>query len=284
MMMRTTLPSLAVIAVVVLAPGRAFGADKTHQQIMAEIRMLQEQQQQLQQALRGLNDTLKTLATKIDEQAGVARKAFADQKLVVDNVAEGVRILREKADDTNVRLSSMTQELQTMRQAIASIPAPSVAIPPTSDPADPGAAPPAGAAPQGTVPAPPINVSHQRVYDLSYADYTGGQFELAITGFEQYIRTYPTSPLADDAQLNIGNSYYGWGKYKEAVDALQKVIRDYPQSDSVAPAYYKLGQAYEQLKMLDPARKAYETLLERFPDSIDGSLARQALERMKRKE
>jgi tol-pal system protein YbgF len=163
-----------------------------------------------------------------------------------------------------------------MRQAIASIPAPAPIVP-IGEPGEPGMTPPAP-----TTPAPPINVSHQRVYDLSYNDYIGGQFELAITGFDSYIRTYPTSPLADDAQLNIGNAYYGWGKYKEAVDALQKVIRDYPKSDTVAAAYYKLGQAYTQLNMIDPARKAYETVLQNYPDSIEHSLARQALERLDR--
>jgi tol-pal system protein YbgF len=268
-------------ALLALAPGRAFAdADKTHQQIMAEIRMLQEQQQQLQQVLRGLTDTLRTLATKIDDQSGVTRKGFADQKLIVDNVAEGVRMLRQKADDTNVRLSSMTQELQTMRQTIASMPAPVAVAPMAGDPSAAGTTPPAGTAPPA---GPPLGVSHQKVYDLSYADYIGGQFELAVTGFEAYIRTYPTSPLADDAQLNIGNAYYGWGRFKQAVGALQTVIQDYPQSESVAPAYYKLGQAYDLLNQPDEARKAYETLILKFPDSLDRTLAQQALERMKKR-
>ena len=113
-----------VVGCVLLMPGVSEAADKTHQQMMAEIRMLQEQQQQLHQLLFGLADTLKTLTAKIDDQTGVTRKGFADQKLMVEGVAEGVRILREKADDTNVRLSTMVQELETMRQTIASMPAP----------------------------------------------------------------------------------------------------------------------------------------------------------------
>src|SRR5688572_316086 len=84
----------------------AHAADKTHQQMMAEIRMLQEQQQQLAALLGNLTDTLKTVTARMDEQSNASRKAFADQKLLVDNIAEGVRMLREKSDDTNVRLSS----------------------------------------------------------------------------------------------------------------------------------------------------------------------------------
>src|SRR3954471_17276987 len=117
-----------VLAVVLAAASPAGAADKAHQQLMAEIRMLQEQQQQLQQMMGALADTLKTVSTKIDDQTATNRKAFADQKVQIDNVAEGVRILREKADDTNVRLSSVTQELEAVRQAISTMPSQSAGV------------------------------------------------------------------------------------------------------------------------------------------------------------
>ena len=56
-------------------------ANKEHLQLMAEIRMLQEQNQQLQALLGTLQDTLKTVTTKIDEQSAATRKAMADQTL-----------------------------------------------------------------------------------------------------------------------------------------------------------------------------------------------------------
>lgn len=264
-----------------LGPRPLEAADKEHQQIMAEIRMLQEQQAQLQLMLHGLTETLKTMTAKIDEQTGTTRKAFADQRLVVDNVAEGVRILREKSDDTNVRLGTMTQELEAMRATIQSMPAPQVM--PPADPADPNAPPPTGATPS---PPPSMSgVSPARAYDAAFNDYTGGQWDLAIAGFELYIRTFPGSPRADDAQLNIGNSYFAMGNYKEAVTALQKVISDYSRSDSVPQAYYKLGQTYEALKQVDLARRAYETLLKDHPDDrMYGTLARQRLDSLNKKE
>ena len=111
-------------------------ANKEHQQIMAELRMLQEQQSQLQQMIHGLGETLKVITTKMEDQGAVARKSFADQKLLIDNLIETTRILREKADDTNVRLSSVTQELQALRQTISTMPSPSAALTaPTGDPA-----------------------------------------------------------------------------------------------------------------------------------------------------
>ena len=111
---------LVVVTVLLAAPA---AQAQERQQIMAELRMLQEQQAQLQVMLNGLADTLKAMTVKIDEQTGATRKAFADQKLVVDNVAEGVRVLREKSDDTNVRLATMSQELEALRAAVQSMPA-----------------------------------------------------------------------------------------------------------------------------------------------------------------
>src|SRR3954452_4621356 len=144
-----------VLAVVLAAASPAGAADKAHQQLMAEIRMLQEQQQQLQQMMGALADTLKTVSTKIDDQAATNRKAFADQKVLIDSIAEGVRVLREKADDTNVRLSTVSQELEAVRQAVSSMPSTGASLPPgpetppgSENSASPGATATQGAAPQ----------------------------------------------------------------------------------------------------------------------------------------
>ncbi|HXG56614.1 MAG TPA: tol-pal system protein YbgF [Vicinamibacterales bacterium] len=271
---------VSIVAVSLSLVGRpAWAADKTHQQMMAEIRMLQEQQQQLAQMLGGLADTLKTVTTRIDDQAASSRKASADQKLLIDGIAEGVRILREKADDTNVRLSSMTQEMETIRQTIASIqaaPSPAAGV---SAAVDPGT----GAALPVTPPAPVPMVSADKAYTAAFNDYSGGQYDLAVEGFNFYLKTFPRSDRADDAQLNIGNSYYAQGNYREAVTAFQKVIANYAQADTVPAAYYKLGLSYEGLKQVELARRAYETVIKSHPNAMDAQLARQRLDSLNRR-
>jgi len=277
----------AVLTLTLAVPAVAAAANKEHAQLMAEIRMLQEQQQQLQQMLGGLADTLKAMNTRLDSDADVSRKALADQKLLVTGISDTVRVLREKADDTNVRLSTMTQEVQSLRQTVASMPAPQpggVPNPVTPDaPAGDTTTPvaPGGAGPGA---APGANISPTRMYDQSYADYSAGQYDLAVEGFQAFIRTFPTSPNADEAQLYIGYSLYNAGKNTEALAALQKVITDYPQSNSVSSAYYKMGLTYEALKQLDAARKQFETVVQKYPTSYDAVLAQQALERLKRRE
>lgn len=256
-------------------------ADKAQQLLMAEIRMLQENQQQLRQVLDSVTEALKALNTRMDADANRNQKTFADQKLVVDSVAETSRILREKSDETNVKLSTITQELQSLRQAVSSMPVPTATIPttPTGAPGDAAEPPPAGGANN-----PPPNISPTQMWDRVYAVYTAGQFDLAADGFQAFIRTFPKSPQADDAQLYTGHSLYGAGKYTEAATALQRVITDYPGSDSVPAAYYKLGLSYEALKQLPQARQAFETVIKNHPTSNEATLARQALVRVQGKE
>lgn len=277
----TRLTGALVLAAVLVGAAPAAAQDRVHQQMMAEIRMLQEQQQQLQQVLGMLGETLRALNTKLDDQNNATRRAFADQKLVVDNMAEGIRILREKADDTSVRLSTLSQELEVMRQALASMPVytPAPPVDPNAPPGEPRPPQIAGAPTQ----SPIIGVSVQRQYDLSYGDYVIGQYDLAISGFEEFIKQFPDSALADDAQLNIGNSYLNSGRNKEAVAAFERVISAYPQSDSVPGAQFKLGMAYQALNQPDAARKAWEMVMQQHPNSAEASLARQALERLNRK-
>jgi tol-pal system protein YbgF len=278
----------AVAAALVLGlvvPGGASAADKEHKLLMAEIRMLQEEQQQLRQTLAGLNEALKALNARLDVDANRNQKAFADQRLVIEGVAETTRVLREKSDETNVRLSSMTQEVQALRQTVASMPPPAPVAPPPGDPlaVDPSAAAPAGAPPSTGAANPPPNISPTQMWDRVYAVYTAGQWDLAVEGFQSYIRAFPTSPQADDAQLYIGHSLYSAGKYADAAAALQRAITTYPQSDSVPAAYYKLGLAYEALKQFDPARRAFETVIKNHPGTIEATMSRQSLVRVQDK-
>jgi TolA-binding protein len=279
--MRLTGAALLVLMALTASPGYA-AADKTHLQMMAEIRMLQEQQQQLQSLIGSLQDTLKTVVTKLDDQSAATRKAMADQTLATTNIGDSVRVLRENTSETNVRISTMAQELEALRQTIASQPPPQVAVAtPQVDPAlsSPGGAPvtrPASTVPPGTSP--------QRMYETSMDDYTAGRYDLAIQGFLGFVQAFPLLPQAAGATYNIGMSYYNQSKWAEARDAFLKVINDYQQApgSTLPDAYYKLGQSYERLNQIDNARKAYEAAVQKFPGP-PSTLSSQSLRRLEGK-
>lgn len=277
--MKATGVLLLSLFAVSVSPAYA-AANKEHLQLMAEIRMLQEQNQQLQALLGTLQDTLKTVTTKIDDQSAATRKAMADQLLAVTNIGENVQMLREKTNETNVRISTVSQEISALREAIASQPPPQVSMPAGTEPPPPGSI----AAPPPAATAPPVGVSPQRMFEASYDDYTSGRFDLAIQGFQGYIQTFPRTAQAADAQFNIGMSYYSQSKWPEARDAFQKVIGDYPQSTERLPeAYYKLGQTFERLNQIDNAKRAYETIIQKYPTSFHANQARPALDRLNKK-
>lgn len=292
-----TIPVL-VLALGMFARPASAAPNKEHLQLLAEIRMLQEQQQMLQAALGTLQDTLKAVTSKLDEQAATERKAQADQTLALTNIRDNMQALREKTDETNVRISSVSQDIEALRQSIAAQmqpPAPTVApgtpgaSPTGTNPAPGGGtnpAPPGGTSPT-TSPAtaapttPPVGVSPQKMFDSSWDDYAAARYDLAIQGFTEYLASFGTFPNAAQAQYNIGQSYYAEKKFTDARDAYQKVISSYPQqADVVADAYYKLGQTYEQLNQIDEAKKAYQTVVDKYQSSDIFPLARQALARL----
>ncbi len=294
--------ALLAFAIYLGTAAPAGAANKEHQQLAADIRILQEQAQQLQNMLAALADAIKGVDTRIDDQTGAMRKAFADQKLLIDNLTSDLRVVREKVDDNNVRISSLTQEVDALRQLVQQI----NARPTTTDATDPGAAgaapsatpPPApsgaqppppeagselaapGASPSAPPPAAAIGASPQKLYDMAWADYTAGQWDLAVQGFEQYIRAFPKSDKASDAQVKIGNSYMMDNKYDKAVEAYDLAIRTYPNGSAIPEAYFRKGVALRHLGKVDEARQALEFVVKNYPDSDAGQLAKQQLDQM----
>jgi TolA-binding protein len=237
-MKRHSIGILVGLAMALLSPVPSSAQDRETRQLMADVRMLQQQAQQLQLALGALGAALKAVSSKLDDQAAVTRKAFADERLLVDGVMSEARIVREKIDETNVRISTLSQEMEALRAAIPTQPAPgTVALMPGEEPAAP-ADPSAAAAAPPTAPPSVAGLSPQRTYDQAHADYAAGSWTLAIAGFDTYIKTFPKSELADDAQFYIGESYSLDGKFAEAVEAYDKVIANYPNSDLVPDALY----------------------------------------------
>ena len=263
--------------------GPAQSADRETRQMMADIRILQEQSQQLQNLVSTLTSTLtdavKAVNTRIDEQTNASRKSFADQKLVVDAMANDVRVLREKVDDNSVRVGSLGQEIDALRESVAALNVPR----PFYGADDPSAG--AAASPDGTPPSAPapvgaaaVGASPQKLLDGAMADFYAGQYDLAALGLDSYVKTFPQSPQAPDAQLHIGNSYMNIPQYDKAVEAYDAVIRNYPKSNVVAEAYAKKGTALMQLKQYDAARQALEYVTKSFPaDNAAVTVAQQRL-------
>jgi tol-pal system protein YbgF len=278
-----------VFAIATLAAGLTVPAaaqNREHQQMAAELRMLQEQTQLLALTLATLNqalaESMKAIAAvggRIDESNNVTRKMFADQKLLIDNIAEGVRVIRERTDDSNVRIASLREELEALRTTVQALQQIALAPPPVDGtPTDPNA--PAPAPPPPVALPPTAGLSPTRLYETARADYFAGQWNSAISGFEAFLRAFPRSEQADDAQLYIGETYYAQNQWPQAIMAYTQTIESYPGTNSVPIAYYKRGLAQQQLGQIDAARASWEAAAKMFPDSDAGRLAKQSLDRL----
>lgn len=276
------------LAMVLVCASPAVAQSRREMQMMADIRMLQEQtqllQQQLTAAIEQLSATLKTINGRVDEQATTMRKSFADQKLSVDQFGTDLRIVRERIDENTVRISALAQEVEALRLAIPQFPA-GVFTPPT-DPAAP--VPATGTTPETAPPAlpPPValapGMTPQRLYNTALADFTAGQWVLCIEGFNMYLRSFAKTDLGDDAQWYVGECYQSDGKFNEAIEAYNRVIANYPKGDRVPDAYYKRGIALSAIGQTDRARESFETLMKLYPEIDLARLAKQQVDRLNR--
>ena len=120
------------------------------------------------------------------------------------------------------------------------------------------------------------------LYDNAYSDYISGRYDLAVQGFQAYLRSFPTSPDAYMAQFNIGECYaYMPGRQRDAVQAYTQVIENYKGSPWVPDAYYKRGSAYLEQGMKEQARADFQVVLKTYPDSTVAPLAKSKLDGIK---
>ncbi len=272
----------AALLVVAFAAAPAAAANKEHQQMMADIRMLQEQQQRLQLQLASLTEVLKTVTSKLDEAASTNRKLFADQKLLIDNIAGDLRVVREKADDNNTRLGTLSLDVEAIHNALLQAPGTAGGAVPPGGAATAGGVPPSGA-PTTTPAQPPsggqLGVLPSQLRDQAFSDYTRGQYQLARDEYEKYLAAYPNASDAADAQLYIAKSFKQEGKFSDAIAAYTKVITNYASSSRVPEAYFERGSAYESAGDKARARQDYEYLISHYPpDNTYVLLAKQRVQ------
>jgi tol-pal system protein YbgF len=258
--------------------------NREHQQLAAEARMLQEQTQQLAIAIAALNESLKAINGRIDETSNANRKGFADQKLLIDNMANDVRVVRERTDDTNLRIATLREELEALRSSMLQMQQAAAAPVPPVDPSLPaGAGTPAATPPVAAPPLPStVGLSPTRMLDTAKADYFAGQYSLAVAGFEAFLKAFPRSESSGEAQFYIGESYAAQNRWPDAIAAYNAVIQNSPMSSSVPEAFYKRGLAQERSGQVDAARASWEAVVKTFPDSDGARLAKQSLERLGR--
>ncbi|WP_296749662.1 tol-pal system protein YbgF [Thiobacillus sp.] len=249
-----------ILASVVLAlaqPARADTAELARQvqALDARIGKLEGAIQQNQQLL-GLLTEVETLKAEIARLRGQAEVQ-----------AHQLDTLGKRQNDLYVDLDQRVTDL-----AKAAKPAP-VAAEPSSAPAAPVAAAPASAA---ATPQPDPQLE-ARGYEAALGHFREANYAGAIAGFKGFLKAYPDSALASNAQYWIGYSYYALKDYKSALAHQQKLVAVYPASAKVPDAQLNIAASQIALDNIDGARKTLEELVAKYPGTNAANIATRRL-------
>lgn len=121
-------------------------------------------------------------------------------------------------------------------------------------------------------------VDAQKLFDRAFKDMASGNYSLGILGFREYIKTFPTTDLTDDAQFWVGECYYRQGDFNEAAKEYEKVESGFANSDKIASALYKLGRCAEESGRAAQAKEYFDKVAARFPGTQEAELAKQKLQ------
>jgi len=113
----------------------------------------------------------------------------------------------------------------------------------------------------------------QAAYTRAFDALKSTDYAAAITRFRDFLRAYPQSQLAGNAQYWLGEAYYVTHDYDNAVMAFRAVGEQYPQSPKVPDALVKLGLTQIDQKKLVEARATLKQVVQRFPGTDAAKLA-----------
>jgi outer membrane protein assembly factor BamD len=113
------------------------------------------------------------------------------------------------------------------------------------------------------------------LYNQAMDDLASGDDKKAAKLFDEVERQHPYSSWATKAQLMAAYAHYRANEYDEAVAALDRYIELHPASPDVPYAYYLKGLSYYERisdihrdqEMSEQARRVFEELANRYPDS-----------------
>lgn len=134
------------------------------------------------------------------------------------------------------------------------------------------------AAPNNALPVPQGDdrANYQAAFDL----LKDGKYPEAISGFRQYMVSFPNSALADNAQYWLGEAHYVTKQYSDALRDFHTVLEKYPESRKIPDALLKIGYCNYELKNWGEARTALNQVVKQYPDTTAARLASQRLAKM----
>jgi TolA-binding protein len=278
---------LPVLGLLVAGAQPSYAVSKETLQMMQQLDALQQAVQNLEKTvdtqgavLRTLieqaSDNVNKLKSNMDDLRDVTQKNLATSNAHLDSMTTQIQALSESLDEAKARIGKLGEQLTQTQNIIQTITAPpqqpAGAAPGTGSPGSPGEPGGQVAPPKPTIPDP------DSLYNSGLTDYNGGQYDLAVQAFLQYLQYYGDTDRASNAQFFIGDSYYFQKKYKDAIAEYDKCIEQ--GGNKAAAAQLKKGFALLELGEKTAGARELRSLIQQSPNSREADLARQRLRKL----
>jgi tol-pal system protein YbgF len=281
MNMKRTFLLIAIIALGLVPATPAFAVSKEIIQLQTQVQALQDQLARMQQSfdermgvMRNLveqnTDTMNKVAGSIGNLQQALQAQQRDTAGHSDQLSGQIQALNDTLDEVKARLLKMQQQMDQMAAAQQNIPQGGAAPGALAAPGTPGAT---GAPAQQ---APPADV----LYNNSLRDYNAGNLDLASQEFADYLKYYPNTDLAGNAQFYLADIEYRQGNFAAAVKDYDRVLEQYPGGNKTPAAQLKKGLALLQLGQRDAGVRELNSLIQRYPRSIEATTARDQLRKL----
>ncbi len=291
-----------------LSPTAVNAAAKEIIELLDRTDKIQQTQKDTTTALTTNFAVLKTLIeqqTDANNKLGLAlagiQKSVQDMQAnygsQLDSTSSQVSGVRDNLGDMQQRLSKQSAQLADIQGAIQSLdakvsalaqPAPGAGTGSTTNPG-PGAVPaglPSAPTP-GAPSAPPTNApaatpppSAENLYNSALHDVLTKKYDLAQSEFQDYLKYYPKTEFASNAEFYLGEIAYLQGRYPEAVDHYSDVIANFPNSFKLAAARYKRGVTYVAMGDKPKGIADLRSVVRLFPKTEEDQLARTKLKEL----
>lgn len=226
----------------------------THRQVQ-ELSLQVEAMREDQAAIRAENAKLDSLFRSNLDQS---KKLNADFAAYADQLDQRLQIVEARLEDAITLIN---------RTAGAPMPASTQSGMTPSDTS------------QGDTTRARAGLDCQKIYNAAYYDFVKGQYDMAVSGFKNYLSSCPGTALNDNAQYWIGECYYVQKDYQRAQKAFEDMIAKYPSSERLAAAKLKLGETLYALREKTRARQYFEDVIKNNPGTNEAQEAAQMLER-----
>lgn len=252
----------------------------TDDEAQARIVALQKQNVSMQEKLQGLDarlssqeQTQRGLGMDTLSQLEAMKAELAKMRGQLEEHAHEIETAQKRQRDLYVDLDSRLRQLE---QRAVPAPAPAAEVKTGKGKVQAGKIPPAPVvAVAASTPDDPE--AEGKAYDAAFTLFKMGNYQGALTAFQQFVQAHPQSPLASSSQYWIGNSYFNLKDFKSAIASQQTLISQYPKSPKVPDAMLNIATCEQNMGDSEAARKSLEELVAKYPLSDAGEKAKKRL-------